>query len=30
MPTSGKPEELLNVAGINAAHIVEAVRALKK
>ena len=29
MPTSGKPEELLNAAGINAAHIVEAVKKLK-
>ena len=26
MPTSGKPDEMLNAAGINAIHIVEAVK----
>ncbi len=30
MPGSGKPEELIDAAGISAKHIVEAVKALKK
>jgi transketolase len=30
MPTSGKPEELLEAAGINAPHIVAAIKAIQK
>jgi len=30
MPTSGKPEELLDAAGISAPHIVDAVKAIRK